>query len=30
LGVTDYVRHDSIKLNHALIKLIEAHRVIRR
>lgn len=30
LGVTDYVRHDSRKLNHALIKLIEAHRVIKR
>ncbi len=30
LGVTDYVRHDSVKLNHALITLIEAHRVIRR
>lgn len=30
LGVTDYVRHDSHKLNHALIKLIEAHRVIKR
>lgn len=30
LGVTDYVRHDSIKLNHALIKLIESHRVIKR
>jgi uncharacterized cofD-like protein len=30
LGVTDYVRHDSTKLNHALIKLIETHRVIRR
>ncbi len=30
LGVTDYLRHDSIKLNHALIKLIETHRVIRR
>ena len=30
LGITDYVRHDSRKLNHALIKLIETHRVIRR
>ncbi|MBI3616967.1 MAG: YvcK family protein, partial [Candidatus Omnitrophica bacterium] len=30
LGVTDYVRHDSTKLNHALIKLVETHRVIRR
>ncbi len=30
LGVTDYVRHDSKKLNKALIKLIETHRVIRR
>ncbi|MBI5149241.1 MAG: YvcK family protein [Candidatus Omnitrophica bacterium] len=30
LGVTDYVRHDSKKLNQALIKLIETHRVIRR
>ena len=26
----DYVRHDAVKLNQALIKLIEAHRVIRR
>ncbi len=30
LGVTDYVRHDSRKLNQALIKLIESHRVVRR
>lgn len=30
LGVTDYVRHDSKKLNAALIKLIETHRVIKR
>jgi len=30
LGVTDYVRHDSNKLNKALIKLIETHRVIKR
>ena len=30
LGVTDYVRHDSTKLNKALIKLIEAYRVIKR
>ncbi len=30
LGVTDYVRHDSSKLNKALIKLIETHRVIKR
>ncbi|MGE3980980.1 MAG: uridine diphosphate-N-acetylglucosamine-binding protein YvcK [Candidatus Omnitrophota bacterium] len=30
LGVTDYVRHDSKKLNKALIKLIETHRVIKR
>ncbi len=30
LGVTDYVRHDSQKLNQALIKLIESHRVVRR
>jgi len=30
LGVTDYVRHDSKKLNGALIKLIESHRVIKR
>jgi uncharacterized cofD-like protein len=30
LGVTDYVRHDSHKLNHALIQLIETHRVIKR
>jgi len=30
LGVTDYVRHDSSKLNKELIKLIETYRVIRR
>ncbi|MBP9854219.1 MAG: uridine diphosphate-N-acetylglucosamine-binding protein YvcK [Candidatus Omnitrophica bacterium] len=30
LGVTDYVRHDSKKLNKALIKLIETHRIIKR
>jgi uncharacterized cofD-like protein len=30
LGVTDYVRHDSAKLNAAIIRLIEAHRVIKR
>lgn len=30
LGVTDYVRHDSAKLNKALISLIETHRVIKR
>lgn len=30
LGITDYVRHDSKKLNKALIQLIETHRVIRR
>ncbi len=30
LGVTDYVRHDSAKLNQALIDLIEKHRVIKR
>lgn len=30
LGVTDYVRHDSSKLNEAIIRLIEAHRVIKR
>ena len=30
LGVTNYVRHDSHKLNKALIKLIEANRVIKR
>ena len=30
LGVTDYVRHDSDKLNKALIELIESYRVIRR
>ena len=30
LGVTDYVRHDSEKLNKALIKLIESYRVIKR
>ncbi len=30
LGVSDFVRHDSSKLNQALIKLIEKHRVIKR
>ena len=30
LGITDYVRHDSQKLNKALIELIEKYRVIRR
>ncbi len=30
LGVTDYVRHDSDKLNKELIRLIESYRVIRR
>ena len=30
LGVTDYVRHDSSKLNAAIIQLIETHRVIKR
>lgn len=30
LGVTDYLRHDSVKLQKALIKLIETHRVIKR
>jgi len=30
LSVTDYVRHDSAKLNKALIKLIETYRVIKR
>ena len=30
LGVTDYVRHDSSKLNKELINLIETHRVIKR
>ena len=30
LGVTDYVRHDSSKLNEAIIRLIETHRVIKR
>ena len=30
LGITDYVRHDSSKLNKALIKLIETNRVIKR
>lgn len=30
LGVTDYVRHDSKKLNKILIQLIESHRVIKR
>jgi len=30
LGVTDYVRHDSHKLNEAIIRLIETYRVIKR
>jgi uncharacterized cofD-like protein len=30
LGVTDYLRHDSGKLNKALIKIIESNRVIKR
>lgn len=30
LSVNDYVRHDSVKLTRALIKLIETHRVIKR
>jgi len=30
LGITDYVRHDSEKLNKALIKIIETKRVIKR
>ncbi|MBF0522619.1 MAG: YvcK family protein [Candidatus Omnitrophica bacterium] len=30
LGVTDYVRHDSTKLNASLIRLISSHRVIKR
>ncbi len=30
LEITDYVRHDSSKLNKALIKLIESQRVIKR
>jgi uncharacterized cofD-like protein len=30
LGLTNYVRHDSVKLNKALIKLIESNRVIKR
>ncbi|MBF0484209.1 MAG: YvcK family protein [Candidatus Omnitrophica bacterium] len=30
LSVTDYVRHDSKKLNRAIIKLIEQYRVIKR
>lgn len=30
LGITDYVRHDSQKLNKALIKVIENYRVIKR
>jgi len=30
LGVSDYVRHDSVKLTKALIRLIERHRVIKR
>ena len=30
LGVTDYVRHDSRKLNEAIIRVIETYRVIKR
>jgi uncharacterized cofD-like protein len=30
LGVTNYVRHDPVKLNQALIRLIETYRVIKR
>jgi len=30
LGITDYVRHDSKKLNESLIRIIEANRVIKR
>jgi len=30
LGVTDYVRHDSKKLNEAIIRIIETYRVIKR
>ena len=30
LGVTDYVRHDSHKLNKALIKLISTYKIIKR
>ncbi len=30
LGVTDYVRHDSAKLNEAIIRVIETYRVIKR
>jgi 2-phospho-L-lactate transferase/gluconeogenesis factor (CofD/UPF0052 family) len=30
LSVADYVRHDSKKINKALIDLIESHRVIKR
>ncbi len=30
LGVTDYVRHDSKKLNEAIIRVIETYRVIKR
>jgi uncharacterized cofD-like protein len=30
LGITDYIRHDSVKLTSTLIKLIERHRVIKR
>ena len=30
LSINDYVRHDSVKLTTALIKLIETHRVIKR
>jgi uncharacterized cofD-like protein len=30
LEVTDYLRHDSAKLNKALIKVIEMHRIVKR
>ena len=30
LSVTDFVRHDSVKLTEALIRLIETHRIIKR
>lgn len=30
LGVSDYVRHDSSKLNKAIIRVIETYRVIKR
>jgi len=30
LSVSDYVRHDSVKLTKALIQMIEANRIIKR